>query len=692
MTNSVESKYQHLVAILNKYATAYYVYDEPLIPDSEYDRLYHDLLDLEAAYPNLVAPNSPSQRIGGNVLNTFASVEHKVPLMSLGDIFNESELEEFYTRIQSLTNLHNLTFCAEVKLDGLAVSIIYEHGILVRAATRGDGKVGEDITANIKTIKTIPLQLHGDNIPSYLDVRGEVFMPRDGFAKWNEKAKERGLKVFANPRNAAAGSLRQLDPKVTATRPLAFNAYFVGSVEGVSLPDTQYERLQSLKPYGIPVNENIRVVEGLSGLKEYYADIFDRRDSLNYDIDGVVLKVNSLPLQESLGFTAKVPRFAIAYKFPPQEEITTLLGVEFQVGRTGAITPVARLQPVYVGGATVSNATLHNEDEIRRLGIKIGDKVVVRRAGDVIPQISMVVKDARTGNEEDIVFPKTCPCCGSQIERVEGEAVARCTGGLICPAQLIESINHFVSRNAMNIEGFGSKYVEALVKSNIINNVADIYTLTEDTLANLLLDEGNEDKKPRKLGHVIAKKLIKAIEKSKTVDFNRFIYALGIREVGEATAYTLASNFDNINDLMHAKFDDLVALKDIGPVVANHIVDFFKEQHNLDVILRLTQQSYEFILGLGLIINPIMQSNAKDESNSPLLGNTYVLTGTLSSMDRNEAKNKLVALGAKVSGSVSKKTTAVIAGVEAGSKLQKAIDLGIQVLSEDEFLALINAN
>ncbi len=682
ITNNEE--YQALVAKLNEYAIAYYVYDDPLVPDASYDRLYKDLLDYEALHSNEILASSPSQKVGAGILNTFNAVSHRVPLLSLGDIFSHDELVDFNQRVENLCQQKNIEYCAEVKLDGLAVSIIYENGVLVKAATRGDGKVGEDITLNVKTIKNIPLQLIGKDIPSYLDVRGEVFMPKDGFLSYNEYAKKTGQKVFANPRNGAAGSLRQQDPKITAKRPLAFNAYFVGEVIGGNLPDTQYDRLLALKEFGIPVNTNIQKVVGVSGLAQYYEHIGSIRNSLNYDIDGVVLKVNSLAKQQELGFTAKVPRFAIAYKFPPQEEITTLKDVEFQVGRTGAITPVARLEPVYVGGVTIANATLHNEDEIKRLQLKIGDKVIVRRAGDVIPQITKALINERNGSEKDIVFPSTCPCCGSYIERVEGEAVARCSGGLVCQAQLIERINHFVSRNAMDIEGFGSKYVEALVNNKILTTVADIYSLDENTLATLLLDDGNEERKARLLGSVIAKKLIKAIEKSKHIAFNRFIYALGIREVGEATAYTLASNFKGIKELSTASCDDLLKLKDVGPVVASHIVDFFKEEHNLAVINSLCINE-----DAPLHLIELEQESNKNAEGSPLLGNTYVITGTLSSMGRTEAKNILQSLGAKVASSVSKKTTALIAGEDGGSKLTKATELGVEILDEDAFLKLI---
>ncbi|WP_202108357.1 NAD-dependent DNA ligase LigA [Succinivibrio dextrinosolvens] len=685
----IKTHYRELVDDLNRYSVAYYVNDEPLIPDAEYDRLYRELELLEQNYPELVSPDSPTKRVGGHALTSFAPVTHRVPLMSMGDIFDDNELSDFNTRMVQSTNISNVEYCAEPKLDGLAVSLVYKDGILVQAATRGDGRVGEDVTENAKTIKSIPLRLHGDNIPSYLDVRGEVIMPRDGFNRWNEMALETGGKVFANPRNAAAGSLRQLDSKITAKRPLSFYAYYVGECEGYDLPEDQYHRLLELKKFGLPVNPNIRCVNGIDGLREFYNDILSRRDSLNYDIDGVVLKVNSLSVQDELGFTAKVPRWAVAYKFPPEEMMTKLLDVEFQVGRTGAITPVAKLDPVYVGGATVSSATLHNSDEISRLGIKIGDTVIVRRAGDVIPQVSGVVAEKRDGSERDIVFPKFCPECGSLIEKVEGESVARCTGGLFCSAQLRESILHFVSRDAMDIEGFGDRIVEELVASKTLTSVADIYMLSEDSLANTVLEPETEEKKQRLLGHVIAKKLLASIEKSKKVPFNRFIYALGIREVGVSTARTLASNFEGIENLIKASYEKLLTLPDIGPVVAKHIVDFFSEKHNLSIISQLVTKGDLF--SAGIEITPLPQQSEIDPSSLPLNGQTFVITGTLDAMDRNTAKAKILELGGKVSGSVSKKTSAVVCGAEPGSKLVKANELGIRVIYEEEFLEMLKS-
>ena len=690
--DELEKEYRKLVDTLNSYSKAYYVDDNPVVPDAEYDRLYRQLELIEQSNPNIIADDSPTKRVGGATLSEFEQVTHRVPLMSMGDIFNNAELIDFDARMSSASGQSVVEYCAEPKLDGLAVSLIYKKGKLVQAATRGDGKVGENVTSNVMTIKAIPLKLTGDKVPDYIDVRGEVIMTRSGFNQWNERARATGGKVFANPRNAAAGSLRQLDPKVTAKRPLAFFAYYVGECEGYDLPRDQYHRLLALKELGFPVNPNIKCVKGLNGLKTFYEDILSRRETLNYVIDGVVLKINSLDTQNEMGFTAKNPRWAIAYKFPPEEMMTKLLDVEFQVGRTGAITPVAKLTPVYVGGATVSSATLHNADEIERLGLKIGDMVIVRRAGDVIPQVSGVVKEKRDGTEKDIVFPKYCPECGSLIEKVEGEAVARCTGGLVCSAQLRQSIIHFVSRDAMDIEGFGDRIIEQLVATKKISSVADLYTLSENDLATTILDNGSEDRKVRSLGHVVAKKLIAAIDKSRVTPLNRFIYALGIREVGSSTARTLASNFKTIDDLIKASYSKLLNLPDVGPVVARHIADFFAEKHNLEIIDRLVKRDDGFLFSAGIELTALPQQSELNADNQPFLGKTFVITGTLDSMDRNEAKAKLLSLGAKVSGSVSKKTFAVVCGSDPGSKLTKATELNVRVIYEEEFLQLLKEN
>ena len=688
--------YRELVETLNRYSRAYYTEDNPIVPDAQYDRLYHELVDIESQ-TDFRDDDAPTRRVGDGILTSFAPVAHKVPLMSLGDIFHDEELQAFNKRMLEAVG-SEAEYCCEPKLDGLAISLIYEKGILVRAVTRGDGTTGEDVTANAKTIKAIPLKLTcsenggeyaAKKVPDYLDVRGEVFMPRDGFEKWNEAAKQNKGRVFANPRNAAAGSLRQQDPKITATRPLTFNAYYIGEAQvgaGDTLPDTQYGRLQWCKSLGLPVNPLVCVAQGLAGMQAFYQKIGSLRSSLNYDIDGTVMKLNSIALQEELGFTAKAPRWAVAYKFPPQEEMTELLNVDFQVGRTGVITPVARVKPVYVGGATISNCTLHNADEIARLGLKIGDSVIIRRAGDVIPQITGVVLEERAKKEgqlKDIVFPTTCPECGSKVER-EGDDVAyRCTGGLVCPAQRRLAIGHYATRPAMDIDGLGEAIVDELVSQKLVSTVADLYTLNEAQLATLTFE--NEDENGtvsmRVLGETIAKKLVANIAASKTRPLNRFIYALGIREVGTNTAKILASNFKTIDDLMAASADQLRTIPNIGKVVATTITDFLSEEHNRAVIARLKE--------LGVAPTAIEQVSEMDLSTKPLLGKTYVLTGTLERFTRDQAKELLEQLGAKVSGSVSKKTTAVVAGAAAGSKLTKAQDLGIPVLSEDDFVAFM---
>lgn len=714
--------YRELVEKLNRYAKAYYVLDNPIVPDAEYDRLYRQLEEIEAK-TDFKDADAPTRRVGDGLLNTFAPVAHKFPLMSLGDIFNDEELSAFNKRMFESSG-SEVEYCVEPKLDGLAVSIIYEKGILVRAATRGDGTTGEDVTANVKTIHSIPLKLSlltkeqreslgiqdefaAQKIPDYLDVRGEIFMPRDGFKKWNEEASKRGQKTFVNPRNAAAGSLRQQDPKITASRPLTFNAYYIGqcymddepeslkeggldsrSSDSTIMPHTQYGRLQYVKSLGLPVNPLIRVVRGLEGLREFYNDTGAQRPSLNYDIDGTVLKVNSIEMQEEMGFTAKAPRWAIAYKFPPEEEMTKLLAVNFQVGRTGVVTPVARLNPVYVGGVTISNCTLHNESEIKRLGIKVGDMVIVRRAGDVIPQIAGVVLEKREGATlTDVVFPSVCPECGSALER-EGDGVAyRCTGGLFCPSQQRQAIEHYVERAAMDIDGLGERLAEALIDQQFIHNIADLYTLTEDKLEKLLVESASKDEesKTRFLGKTVAKKLIANIDGSRKRPLNRFIYALGIREVGTTTAKILASNFRTIQDLMAADEKKLQSIPNIGSVAARYIVDFFKEEHNITVIDRLINEA-------KLELSECEQVSDMNADNKPYLGKTFVLTGTLATLKRDKAKELLESLGAKVSGSVSKKTFAVVAGEEAGSKLDKANELGITVYSEEDLLNILKEN
>ena len=645
----------------------YYVLDAPEIPDAEYDRLLRELQQLEAEHPELVTPDSPTQRVGAEPLKAFGEVRHEVPMLSLDNAFSDEELADFDRRVRERLGTDKpVDYAAEPKLDGLAVSLLYEDGVLVRGATRGDGTTGEDITQNVRTIPAVPLRLLGKGWPRRLEVRGEVYMSHEGFRRLNEMAEKKGHKPFVNPRNAAAGSLRQLDPRVTAERPLEIYCYGTGLVEGGRLPDRHTRTLDKLRSWGLRVYHGIEVVRGLDGCIDYYRRMQQQRDKLPFDIDGVVFKVDRFDQQEQLGFVARAPRWAVARKFPAQEELTRVLDIDVQVGRTGAVTPVARLEPVFVGGVTVTNATLHNEDEVHRKDVRIGDTVIVRRAGDVIPEIVAVVRERRPKNARKFVMPKQCPVCGSDIERVEGEAVARCTGGLFCEAQRREGIRHFASRRAMDIEGLGDKLVEQLVDQGLVEDVADLYSLDQDTLAGL-----------ERMGGKSAANLIAALEKSKSTTLDRFLYALGIREVGEATARSLAQHFGDLEPLMKAGQEELEAIPDIGPVVAQHIVHFFQQPHNRDVITKLIEAGVHW-------------PKVKKAARQPLAGKTYVLTGTLSGMTRDEARAKLQALGAKVSGSVSKKTTAVIAGEKAGSKLAKAESLGVPVLSEDEFLKLIS--
>ena len=666
---SLQQQIDTLRQDLRRYEYEYHVLDNPTIPDAEYDRLFHQLKALETAHPELITADSPTQRVGAKPLSGFAQIRHEIPMLSLDNAFSDEEFYAFVKRIEDrLIRLPEpLTFCCEPKLDGLAVSILYVNGILTQAATRGDGTTGEDITANIRTIRNIPLQLLMDNPPARLEVRGEVFMPHAGFERLNQQALEKGEKTFANPRNAAAGSLRQLDPKITSKRPLVLNAYGIGIAEGVDLPNTHYDRLQWLKSIGIPINPEIRLCNGTDEVLDFYRDIQNKRSSLGYDIDGTVLKINDIALQEKLGFISKAPRWAIAYKFPAQEELTRLNDVEFQVGRTGAITPVAKLEPVFVAGVTVSNATLHNGDEIERLDIAIGDTVVIRRAGDVIPQIIGVLHDRRPADARPIIFPKTCPVCDSAIVRIEGEAVARCTGGLFCAAQRKEALKHFVSRKAMDIDGVGGKLIEQLVDRELIHTPADLFKLDLTTLTRL-----------ERMGAKSAENALASLEKAKNTTLARFIFALGIREVGEATALNLANHFKTLEALQNADLEALQQVPDVGEVVANRILAFWHEPHNVAVVNDLIAQGVHW-----------ETVETKEVTENRFKGKTVVLTGTLTQMGRNEAKALLQDMGAKVSGSVSAKTDFVIAGDAAGSKLTKAQELGITVLTEEEFLAQI---
>lgn len=666
---SLQQQIDTLRQDLRRYEYEYHVLDNPTIPDAEYDRLFHQLKALEAAHPELITADSPTQRVGAKPLSGFAQIRHEIPMLSLDNAFSDEEFYAFVKRIEDrLIRLPEpLTFCCEPKLDGLAVSILYVNGVLTQAATRGDGTTGEDITTNIRTIRNIPLQLLMDNPPARLEVRGEVFMPHAGFERLNQQALEKGEKTFANPRNAAAGSLRQLDPKITSKRPLVLNAYGIGIAEGVDLPNTHYDRLQWLKSIGIPVNPEIRLCNGTDEVLDFYRDIQNKRSSLGYDIDGTVLKINDIALQEKLGFISKAPRWAIAYKFPAQEELTRLNDVEFQVGRTGAITPVAKLEPVFVAGVTVSNATLHNGDEIERLDIAIGDTVVIRRAGDVIPQIIGVLHDRRPADARPIIFPETCPVCDSAIVRIEGEAVARCTGGLFCAAQRKEALKHFVSRKAMDIDGVGGKLIEQLVDRELIHTPADLFKLDLTTLTRL-----------ERMGTKSAENALASLEKAKNTTLARFIFALGIREVGEATALNLANHFKTLEALQNADLEALQQVPDVGEVVANRILAFWHEPHNVAVVNDLIAQGVHW-----------ETVETKEVTENRFKGKTVVLTGTLTQMGRNEAKALLQDMGAKVSGSVSAKTDFVIAGDAAGSKLTKAQELGVAVLTEEEFLAQI---
>lgn len=664
---------QHCEALreqLRYHEYQYHILDNPVIPDAEYDRLFHQLKTLESQYPALIEENSPTQRVGAKPLTAFAQIQHEIPMLSLDNAFSDEEFLAFVKRIQErlLVPVPQLEFCCEPKLDGLAVSILYVNGELLQAATRGDGTTGEDITLNVRTIRNVPLRLRTENPPARLEVRGEVFMLHAGFEALNQTALARGEKTFANPRNAAAGSLRQLDPKITRQRPLLLNAYGIGIAEGVELPPTHFDRLQWLKSIGLPVNKEIQVCSSCENVLDFYRTMLEKRRHLGYDIDGTVLKINDIALQQALGFVSKAPRWAIAYKFPAQEELTILKDVEFQVGRTGAITPVAKLEPVFVAGVTVSNATLHNGDEIARLNIAIGDTVIIRRAGDVIPQIVGVLSERRPVDAKPIVFPTSCPVCHSQIIRIEGEAVARCTGGLFCAAQRKEALKHFVSRKAMDIDGVGGKLIEQLVDREKIHTPADLFKLDFRTLTGL-----------ERMGNKSAQNALDSLEKAKKTTLARFIFALGIREVGEATALNLAKHFKTLEALKQADLEQLQQVADVGEVVANRIYVFWREAHNVAVV--------EDLLAQGVCWEPL--EDQQEAAENPFKDKTVVLTGTLSQMDRNQAKALLQQLGAKVSGSVSAKTHFVIAGESAGSKLTKANELNIPVLDEAEFIQRI---
>ena len=654
--------------LINRYNFLYYSADDPEVTDAEYDRLFAELKKLEADYPELITADSPTQRVGSAPLDKFTQVTHAMPMLSLDNVFDEAELTAFNQRVLDRLNTDDvITYAAEPKLDGLAISIRYENGLLVQAATRGDGAVGEDVTENVRTIRNVPLKLHGKNIPQVVEIRGEIYMPKAGFEKLNQQRLANNEKLFVNPRNAAAGSLRQLDSSVTASRPLALFCYGLGELQGMERPSSHTEAMQIISEWGGAVSPDTQQLKGVDECLEYLHRLGERRASLSYEIDGVVFKVDDSRLQERLGFVSRAPRWAIAYKFPAQEESTQVVDIEVQVGRTGALTPVARLQPVFVGGVTVSNATLHNEDEVRRKDVRIGDTVIIRRAGDVIPEIVQVVKDKRPANAIEFVMPKHCPVCGAEVERVEGEAVARCSGGLFCAAQRKEAIKHFASRKALDIDGLGDKLVEQLVDAELIKDPADLFYLNKEQFSAL-----------ERMGEKSAENLVNALEQAKNTRFARFLYALGIREVGEATARSLALHFVDLDKLTAAKEDELIEIEDVGPVVAHHIYTFFRQTHNLDVIQRLLEAGVNW------------PEEKPVYANSELAGKTIVLTGTLENLSRSEAKEKLLALGAKVAGSVSAKTDYVVAGRDAGSKLNKAQSLGIDVVDEATLIQWIN--
>jgi len=653
---------------INHHNYCYYVLDNPEIPDAEYDRLMRELESLEQEYPQTVTPESPTQRVGSAPLKEFAEVKHAVPMLSLNNAIEDQEMIDFDRRVREGLGLQSVDYSAEPKLDGLAISLLYEGGLLVRGSTRGDGYTGEDVTQNVRTIESIPLKLVGKDYPDRLEVRGEVFMSKKGFEELNLRQRDQDEKTFANPRNAAAGSLRQLDSRITATRPLEFYSYGLGIVEGGAIPDRHSEIMQALKHWGLRVNPESRLVKGVEGCMDYHRKMLQKRDSIPYDIDGVVFKVDRVDQQETLGFVSRAPRWAIAHKFPAEEEMTKLIGIDVQVGRTGALTPVARLEPVFVGGVTITNATLHNQDEIDRKDVRIGDTVIVRRAGDVIPEVVQPILSKRKNKKlRKFKMPTECPVCGSKVVRLEGEAVSRCTGGLYCPAQRREAIKHFISRRAMDIEGIGDKLVEQLDQLGMVKDVSDLYHLKAEAIAGI-----------ERMGEKSADNLIQGLERSKNTTLPRFLFALGIRQVGETTAQTLARHFGTLEALMQADKEALIEVQDVGPVVAQSIVSFFKEKHNRDVVKKLINAGIHW-----------PQEKTPPRKSQTLAGKTFVLTGTLPNMTRDEAKEKLQNLGAKVSGSVSRKTDYVVVGADPGSKATKAEELGVTMLDEQQLLKLL---
>ena len=670
VSTSVRDRVDQLRTTITDHNHHYYVLDDPQVPDTEYDRLFRELQALEAEHPELATATSPTQRVGSAVETSFAEVTHRIPMLSLDNAFSADELRDFDRRVRERLDAQSaIEYVCEPKLDGLAVSLHYQNGELVQAATRGDGYTGEDITANIRTIASVPLTLRGGDLPQTVEVRGEVYMPRAGFDRLNQRLAGRGEKTFVNPRNAAAGSLRQKKSSVTARRPLEMCAYSVAVTDESALPPTHWEGLQQVSEWGFRINPEMSLASGADQCLEAYEALMAKRDSLPYEIDGIVFKVNRLDLQQQLGFVSRAPRWAIAQKFPAQEELTVVESVEFQVGRTGAITPVARLKPVFVGGVTVSNATLHNMDEVRRLDLHIGDTVFIRRAGDVIPKVVKVVQDKRSADAGVIELPAQCPACGSDVVQIEGEVIARCSGGLFCPAQRKEAIRHYASRKALDIEGLGDKWVDILVDSEKVETIADLYRLRKADLIGL-----------ERMGDKSASNLIAAIDASRQPLLWRFLYALGIREVGEATAKGLAGYFGNLEAIAEADENALQAVSDVGPIVAGHLHSFFEQPHNQEILQNLKQAGV------------IWQTQEITAASMPLHGQTWVLTGTMEQVTRDQAKQKLEGLGAKVAGSVSKKTACVVAGEAAGSKLTKAQQLGVEVLSEQGLLDLLRGH
>ncbi|MEH6356356.1 MAG: NAD-dependent DNA ligase LigA [Marinobacter sp.] len=681
VSTSVRNRVDQLRTTITDHNHHYYVLDDPQVPDAEYDRLFRELQAIEAEYPELATATSPTQRVGSAVETSFAEVTHRIPMLSLDNAFSADELRDFDRRVNERLNRERtasddspedggeIEYVCEPKLDGLAVSLHYQNGELVRAATRGDGYTGEDITANIRTIASVPLTLRGGDFPQTVEVRGEVYMPRAGFERLNQRLAGRGEKTFVNPRNAAAGSLRQKKSSVTAKRPLEMCAYSVAVTDESAVPPTHWEGLQQVSEWGFRINPEMSLAIGADQCLEAYEALMAKRDSLPYEIDGIVFKVNRLDLQQQLGFVSRAPRWAIAQKFPAEEELTVVESVEFQVGRTGAITPVARLKPVFVGGVTVSNATLHNMDEVRRLDLHIGDTVFIRRAGDVIPKVVKVVQDKRPADAREIELPAQCPACGSDVVQIDGEVIARCSGGLYCPAQRKEAIRHYASRKALDIEGLGDKWVDILVDSEKVETIADLYRLRKADLIGL-----------ERMGDKSASNLIAAIDASRQPLLWRFLYALGIREVGEATAKSLAGYFGSLEAIAEADENALQAVSDVGPIVAGHLCSFFAQSHNQEILQNLKQAGV------------IWQTQEITAASMPLHGQTWVLTGTMEQMTRDQAKQKLEGLGAKVAGSVSKKTTCVVAGEAAGSKLIKAQQLGVEVLNEQGLLHLLRGH